>query len=53
MVLEILFWVLLILAFIGCFVPDNAFPFIGRGRWVVALILFAILGLRIFGGFVH
>lgn len=53
MVLEILFWVLLILAAIGAFVPDTAFPFVGRGRWVVALILLAILGLRIFGNFVH
>lgn len=50
MVLEILFWILLILVAIGALVPDTANPYLGRGRWLVALILIAILGLRVFGG---
>lgn len=48
MVLEILYWVLLILAIIGVFVPDTAGPYIGRSRWAVVLILMVILGLRVF-----
>lgn len=48
-VLTVLFWILLILCMIGAFIPDTAWPFIGRGRWVIALILFAILGIAVFG----
>lgn len=51
MVLEILFWILLILVAIGALIPDAASPYVGRGRWVVALICIAILGFRVFGGF--
>ena len=52
MVLEILFWVLVILCLIGVFVPEAPpyGPYFGRARWVIALILFVILGLRVFGG---
>jgi hypothetical protein len=50
MVLEIVFWVLLILWAVGAFVPDSAGPYVGRGRWVIALIEFAILGFFVFGG---
>ncbi len=50
MVLEILFWVLLILWGIGVVVPDSASPYINRGRWGVALVCFIILGLKVFGG---
>jgi hypothetical protein len=46
-ILVILFWLLLILAIIGVFVPEQ--PFIVRGRWVVLLILLAILGIKVFG----
>ena len=50
MVLQILFWVLLILCFIGAFVPDDIGPGIVRGRWVVVLIELAILGFFVFNG---
>lgn len=53
MVLQILFWILLILTSIGAFVPDSAAPWLGRGRWVIALILIAILGFCVFGNPVH
>ena len=49
-VLEILFWILLILTALGALVPDTASPYVGRGRWIVALVCIAILGLRVFGG---
>lgn len=49
MVLQILFWILLILCAIGALVPDIASPYIGRGRWIIVLILIAILGLHDFG----
>lgn len=45
MVLEILFWLLLVLGFIGYFAPE---PY-GRYRGYVDFILFVILGIRIFG----
>lgn len=48
-VLVVLFWILLILCVIGTFVPDTINPWLGRGRWVIALILIAILGLAVFG----
>lgn len=50
MVLEILFWILLILTALGALIPDTASPYVGRGRWIVALICIGILGLRVFGG---
>lgn len=49
MFLQILFWVLFILCAIGAFVPDTQSPFIGRGRWAVALVLIGILGYRVLG----
>lgn len=45
MVLEVVFWVLIILGFAGTFAPE---PWNRYGRYV-DLILFVILGLRIFG----
>lgn len=51
MVLQILFWILLILAAIGALVPDEKSPYLGRGRWIICLILIAILGFEAFGGF--
>ena len=50
MVLQIIFWVLLILCFVGVFVREEGAPLVNRGRWVVALILILILGLKVFGG---
>lgn len=50
MVLQVLFWILLILAAIGALVPDEKSPYLGRGRWVICLILIAILGYMQFGG---
>lgn len=49
MVFEVLFWVLLILCFLGVFAPDAWGQNIVRGRVVVILILLTILGLRVFG----
>lgn len=49
MILTILFWILLILAAIGALVPDGTSPWIGRGRWIICLILIAILGFEAFG----
>jgi hypothetical protein len=47
MFLMVLFWLLWILAVIGCFIPEA--PFITRGRWVVALILLGIIGYKVLG----
>lgn len=49
MVSEIIFWILLLLCAIGAVVPDAQSPWINRGRWGVALILIAILGVKVFG----
>lgn len=48
MVLQVIFWLLLLLCAIGVMVPDAQSPYIGRGRWVIALILIAIIGLKVF-----
>jgi|GEM_PF-4419028 hypothetical protein len=53
MILQILFWLLLLLLVIGAFVPDSTSPLLGRGRWVVVLILIAILGYVVFGNPIH
>lgn len=45
MVLEILFWILLLLTIIGCFTPE---PWRAHLRYV-DLVLFVLLGLRVFG----
>lgn len=50
MVLQILFWILLILAAIGAITPDATSPHLNRGRWIIALILIGILGFVAFGG---
>lgn len=47
MVLEILFWILLILSIISSFLPDTS-PTVVKSRSVVILILLTILGLRVF-----
>lgn len=49
MVLQVIFWLLLLLCAIGAAVPDAPPPnYVGRGRWVIALILIAIIGLKVF-----
>lgn len=46
--LAILYWILLLLCLIGAFVPDTpGNPWPTRGRWVIVLILFAILGFKV------
>lgn len=47
MVLQILFWILLILSAIGVIAPPS--PPYARVSGVVTIILFAILGLKVFG----
>lgn len=49
MVFTVLFWILLILAVIAALVPDAVSPYVGRGRWIIALILIGLLGWRVFG----
>jgi hypothetical protein len=49
MVSVVIFWVLLLLAFVAALVPDSFSPYIGRGRWIITLILIAILGWHVFG----
>lgn len=49
----VIFWILLILCAIGVVVPDTAWPQINRGRFVVCLILIAIIGYKVFGSPAH
>jgi peptidoglycan/LPS O-acetylase OafA/YrhL len=56
MVLEILFWLLLVLCAIGEFVPESASPLVGRLRRTTgfaALVLIGILGYFLFGNPIH
>ena len=49
-VLVVIFWVLMLLAVIGALWPDSPnFPHLNRGRWIIVLILLAILGISQFG----
>jgi hypothetical protein len=50
MVLEVIFWILLILSLIPAFIPDT-WPHAARSRYGVLLLLVAILGLKMFGNF--
>jgi hypothetical protein len=45
--LVIIYWVLLLLTAIGAFVPVTAWPYAPRATWVIAVILFIILGIKI------
>lgn len=47
MVLTVIFWILLILTVIAALVPDSVSAYLGRGRWIVVLILIAILGYKV------
>jgi len=53
MVLQVLFWLVLLLCAIGAFVNDSVSPLLVRGRWVMVLILIAILGYVVFGNPIH
>jgi len=44
--LVIFYWVLLLLAAIGAFVPPTAWPYAPRATWVIAIILFVIIGIK-------
>lgn len=46
--LAILFWVILVLAAIGCFVPIDAWPHARYFSSITILVLFVIVGLKIF-----
>lgn len=45
--LHILYWIVLILSFIGVFAPAT-WPYAGRISGLSAVVLFIIIGLRIF-----
>jgi hypothetical protein len=45
-ILVIFYWVLLLLAAIGAFVPPTAWPYAPRATWVIAIILFVIIGIK-------
>jgi hypothetical protein len=47
-VLQVIFWILLLLCVLGIFAPEGN-PWVLRGRWGIVLILIAILGLAVFG----
>lgn len=52
LVLTVIFWILLLLAALGVFAPDTN-PYFVRGRWVVVLLLIAILGYAALGNPAH
>lgn len=46
--LTIIFWLLWVLCIIGVFIPDSPTnPWPTRGRWIISLILFGILGFKV------
>jgi hypothetical protein len=45
--LVIFYWVLLLLTAIGVFVPATAWPYAPRATWVIAIILFVIIGVKL------
>lgn len=45
--LVIFYWVLLLLTAIGVFVPASAWPYAPRATWVIAIILFVIIGVKL------
>jgi hypothetical protein len=46
--LTILYWVILVLAIIGAFVPTENWPFAPRITNGIILVLFIIIGLKMF-----
>lgn len=45
--LVVFYWVLLLLTAIGVFVPATAWPYAPRATWVIAVILFVIIGVKL------
>lgn len=45
--LVIFYWVLLLLTAIGVFVPVTSWPYAPRATWVIAIILFVIIGIKL------
>jgi len=48
MVAIVLFWLFLVLGLLGIFAPDT-WPNINRGRFVILLLMIALLGYHVFG----
>lgn len=46
-ILIVFYWVLLLLTAIGVFVPPTAWPYAPRATWVIAIILFVIIGIKL------
>lgn len=46
--LPILYWIILVLAVIGVFVPTERWPFGARISGFASIVLFVLLGLRVF-----
>lgn len=46
-ILVVFYWVLLLLTAIGVFVPVTAWPYAPRATWVIAIILFIIIGIKL------
>lgn len=44
----IFFWILAFLWLIGVFIPDNASPYLVRGRSIVILIMLILLGWKVY-----
>lgn len=47
MVLEVIFWILLILSAIGAFLPETT-AYVVKSRFAIVLVLLGILGLHAF-----
>jgi hypothetical protein len=48
MLLPVLYWVILVLAIIGVFVPIDKYPHARYLNGIVVIVLFVIIGLRSF-----
>lgn len=44
--LVIFYWVLLLLVAVGAFVPPTQWQYAPRATWVIAIILFVIIGIK-------
>ena len=49
-IIYVVLWILMVLA---ALVPDWTYPSAVRGRWILALILFGIIGYFLFNGQFH
>lgn len=48
MLLTVLYWVILVLAIIGVFVPVDAWPHSRYLNGIAVIVLFIIIGLKVF-----